>query len=705
MMWRWAIVALTVACAGPAFAQTGAAERERALLVDRLTLNSATTQRAFQSRAAEEQRRLYQQLSERDQQVSAALNDARTERSRRRRLEADLEAITADRRRLAEQLAQQDLEFAAERGALIEQFTGIVAAASPEKQAALRRFADGDRIGAFDVIADITYAENAARERAAAAVARAAAAESVRNLETLIQLASQMVLYGEKSLQDVLVIEQQRLALDPSRLAYHLDVIDRLVFSDRFDEAIAAGDAARAIVADDWELMAVEEAILPARLVRQPYIEAMTPWFAVHNRLTADREAVDAWRPDEILRYCDAASSVLSDANLVRLNANMRSLAVICADAIVKTQRFDGKLFEFWIALAQSAVDQRDYTQARRIIDLFRRYVAAFPELERFPMLSAGNGYRLGYLEAQMAIGEGHTELAGRLLGEVAVHADTVRSFTSDPAMMDEVDRSIMVLRGMTAFYAGDVALAQRLAVEGLGPPIPFSPDAVRLRPRFWNARMAMLGLVADYSLQLGDVETARDAIRRVTGLVTTVIGRLPPPQEEIRLDSEERLCTFFSVALSLTRLRQIDGDLEAAESLATLQGFETGLERMTLIDPCYPPLRIAAFIELGGIAAQQGRMELARQRLQFAQQLAEQNRAREPHILAWTEFALEARYRLAQLDADVAAIEVLRAETAAAQTDGRRFTPDTWWRDLAEWTPGEPIRWFAPARAPAAAH
>ena len=98
--------------------------------------------------------------------ADAAQGDARA-------AQAELEAARAAFSDLVGGIAQRDAAARAQINAYRAEAAEMVARASPEKLAALQRFADGDRVGAWPVIEEIT--QRSVRARLAAAEAAAAA--------------------------------------------------------------------------------------------------------------------------------------------------------------------------------------------------------------------------------------------------------------------------------------------------------------------------------------------------------------------------------------------------------------------------------------------------------------------------------------------------------------------------------------------------
>lgn len=130
---------------------------------------------------------------------------------------------------LREALARTELEqFRAE-------MRGMLASASPEKLLALERFGDGDRVGAWSVIQEITEAGIRART---AAVNEKSATE----LRELARLREVMRTNGEAKISDVLAILDKAVALNPQDPAVQ---VLRSANALRVGAVIVADSAAR----------------------------------------------------------------------------------------------------------------------------------------------------------------------------------------------------------------------------------------------------------------------------------------------------------------------------------------------------------------------------------------------------------------------------------------------------------------------------
>jgi hypothetical protein len=123
--------------------------------------------------------------------VAAKAAGARAQNAEARAAALEVELLARDQaynRAVAEnaamvaQIAQRDREWAAEVAAYRQQLTAFVAASSPERLALLRRFASGDRSGAYPLLLELIDLESRARgsaaEKIAAAVRSAAAAQA-----------------------------------------------------------------------------------------------------------------------------------------------------------------------------------------------------------------------------------------------------------------------------------------------------------------------------------------------------------------------------------------------------------------------------------------------------------------------------------------------------------------------------------------------
>ncbi len=214
--------------------------RQRAL-IDRLTIERANALAANDAR-------WNARYADRARALDAAQAKLRTEQGRRAAAEAEIEQLEAEKKALADEIAAQNQDFAAELAAYRELMTGLVSAAGPEKVAALERYAAGDRLGAFPVLEQITYAENAARDKAAAAIAAEAEARrrkaNADNLRGLGGQALDMLDRGEFTVDRAIPIWKQVAELDPTDMQTWIQLAQLYVKAGNLAEAHKAFDAA-----------------------------------------------------------------------------------------------------------------------------------------------------------------------------------------------------------------------------------------------------------------------------------------------------------------------------------------------------------------------------------------------------------------------------------------------------------------------------
>ncbi len=135
-----------------------------------------------------------------DEANTASLQDRRS-----------LQSARDDYARLVADVASRDARSKAEIEAYRSEAKVLATSATPEKLAALQRFADGDRVGAWPVLQDLTEASVRARMAAAGAAAGA-------EMRELARLRGIMRNNGEATTEEVLSIWDRAAALDPHDL-------------------------------------------------------------------------------------------------------------------------------------------------------------------------------------------------------------------------------------------------------------------------------------------------------------------------------------------------------------------------------------------------------------------------------------------------------------------------------------------------------
>ena len=244
-------------------------------LVERLTLDRATSLAAAQRRSDERERTLLVQLAQKDKELRAqrrraadALNalesaaaehqelsrEMETRAAHYRRELADtqrtLDGVTVERQQLVQELESRDERYKAELAEFRRSVMSLAATPSPERRAALERYAEGDRIGAFPILEELTRIEAEARRKAAEKLANR---ESAREYRELAALAADMKDRGEKTTTDVLHIWATAAALDPEDFWNWVYLARLYGESGDTEKAMEAARKAKEVAPDDRE--------------------------------------------------------------------------------------------------------------------------------------------------------------------------------------------------------------------------------------------------------------------------------------------------------------------------------------------------------------------------------------------------------------------------------------------------------------------
>jgi len=184
-----------------------------------------------------------QQIGALEARLRAARAQADAARGDARQANAALASARSDLATLAAQVVRHDAGAQAEVATLQDQARAVTAKASPEKLAALQRFADGDRVGAWPTLQSLTDAEIAAP-----GVSVAAQAADLRQLASLRDV---MRAHGEAGTADVLALYDKAAALDPSHFGTQIERA-RLArdLGDLIRARAAADQAGRVAVGD-----------------------------------------------------------------------------------------------------------------------------------------------------------------------------------------------------------------------------------------------------------------------------------------------------------------------------------------------------------------------------------------------------------------------------------------------------------------------
>jgi len=231
---------------------------------------------SFQVRLIRERR-----LADDQQEAALARHEMRIRSLRQRATAAgrvatlartELAAARAEFARLANEISGRESTLRAELNAYRVEAGQIAFAADPAKLAALQQFADGDRVGAWPVIEELTQAEVRVQIRAASV----GAAERVANLAALREIMRDR---GEATARDVLTLWNQVVALNPDHFEGQLQKVGLASLVGDHAEAVTAGEAALRLAANPEERWRTAYAMaLAARTpeARRRYAEAAT---------------------------------------------------------------------------------------------------------------------------------------------------------------------------------------------------------------------------------------------------------------------------------------------------------------------------------------------------------------------------------------------------------------------------------------------
>lgn len=204
--------------------------------------------------------------------------------------DAALDAARRDYEALCSQVTTREASLHAEIEAYRAEALGMATRATPERLAALARFADGDRVGAWPVIEELMQASVRARMAAAAS----AAAGEVREVAALREI---MWLNSEATSAQALALWDQAASLDPRHLDTHLRRARLLEDVGQIGQARTALNAALELAATNEQRFAVNTelgrlAMAEGDLERaKAAFEAQLPWLRARAQQTPTGEA------------------------------------------------------------------------------------------------------------------------------------------------------------------------------------------------------------------------------------------------------------------------------------------------------------------------------------------------------------------------------------------------------------------------------
>ncbi|MEM9292354.1 MAG: tetratricopeptide repeat protein [Acidobacteriota bacterium] len=457
--------------ASPTVQQASAlASAERRALVERLVLDRAAAIVALQREAEEREGILLARLTERDRELRVALAGRAVQEEELRSLRVELEEVTRERSRLVDQLGEQDRRLAAEIATYREQVASLADSPDPRKREALRRYADGDRSGAFDALVEIQQAET----RALAAGWRELAA-----------LARDRRDRGEMTTAEVLPFLEQAQALDASNSqgwTFLGEIYHRL---GRLEDA---QNAARS---------AVEQA-----QGNQDLVSAWNLLGAVAVEAGSQGEGRDHYRRAHTL--------LLTYADDVEKHPGPLYWRAMVSIQLATLESYWGSLEE---ALELS----------RRSVETTRRLTERYPTSSRYQRHLSVAQRKLGDLLAKagdlQAARREHLEslaILERLAQEYPESAERQRDLSIGWIQVGELERVSGSLRGAQSYMSSALELRRRLQQQ--------DASSVRAKSDLAHA----LDLLTEVTASRGELQQAQDLIRESLELRRAILATNP---------------------------------------------------------------------------------------------------------------------------------------------------------------------------------
>lgn len=655
----------------------------------RLVLTSAVVRQAYEQRAAASQFETFQRLAEVEKRLRESLRQGSANRQQIIDLKAEIDDVETQLQNAFSALAAKDNEFAIKLNALEAEMRGVVSAASPEKLALLERYANGDRTGVAAKLEELTYAENRAREVAAAKA-------GAENLKQLLVIKQDLLLRGEVGFPDLVKILQDIVRLDPADLESATLLISNLNTLRRFDEAADLVDATEDKITDPWERLDFEARVVDVRANVRSLDRAIIPViraFDAVERIKSFEEMASTQQSD----YCRAVITTFNRVTEIKyFNEQVIQILFRCYKVLGRDEQFILPLFSSLINFAEYAAEYRN-------IDLLEKIA--------LPLIQLNGDGTEGYDYVRFILEFGKISAKVRyydLIGEKVDHSeflrgnsiDSLEDFASNllgPELFKEQSASLLAEIAGMQFHDGQLVEARALLQKAESMDTGPIPESSRADLDRWSFRVSIGSDLAKVCLDQQDLPCAERALERVRPIIRRLQVLRPLDDRTMFMRYTRSVyLELMDLALLSARLKLEQG--HPAEADARL------LDVMAKLAPymdepwwreAWPVFRTQALILSGEIRAQQGQTDSARQQLGEALALAQAEAAKEPRVFFWKSYALQARFRAAQLDDDGSKAAGVRAEYDQLMESGKVFDPHLLWvKDLLAWKPGRPARW-----------
>jgi|CXWL01.1.fsa_nt_gi tetratricopeptide (TPR) repeat protein len=435
----------------------------------------------------------------------------------------------ADYAGLVQQIVLRDAASRAEVATYRAEVQGLAAQATPERLAALERFADGDRVGAWPVLEALRVAEDRAIEQASN-LRRAVRWRQDAELRNIMRL------NGEATTEQVLLIWEQAAALDPQDFWTH-------IYSGRLYIELGR-------LANGWD------AFSRALQVAQDDL----------SRITAIIDLGDAaWAGGQ----WDLARRAYSDAlTLIRphvSNPNSTSLIAIIMDrlssSILTDDQYTLLRMRIFLDIAARRGVRPDRVQA--VTSALPAVELPAPEI----LTSAEQTLRL-ILQMEEARATAHptNQDVQRALSVALNHLANLYLFTSRYAEAEELLRHAMQIDRATAAASSPEAVGLSVTLQLLG-------DLLVAQQRFREAeRLYREGLDLDRRAQATDPGN-QDRVRNVAVMLQR-IGAIRFLQRDLpgaRRAWAEAADTMRALALAAPHNASLRADVQASDALLSL--------------------------------------------------------------------------------------------------------------------------------------
>jgi hypothetical protein len=447
-------------------------------------------------------------------QADAARGDARA-------ANAALAAARQDYSSLAQRITARDPATQADASAHQAEATTTAAQASPALAAALQRFADGDRTGAWPQIEQLT--------RAQAAAPGASVADQARALRELADLRDTMRAHGEATTADVMALYDQAAALDPTH--FKTQIARARLAHDLGDlpKARAAAEQALRIASIDQEKATALRWIGEQASAQHDYATATTDYgqsLAIFRRLAAADAGANAQNNVAWLLQDSGDLAVLQGDLKDAMASYLEGLAIRqkLADAAPSDSAMQDELASFYQRIGDLDEKVGDLAAAREALQqglaLRQRISAADPTNTDLQYYTSVVMRRLG----DIALRQNDLKTArSQYEAVLAIRQRLSAANPSSAQLTAAVSLDLEDLAGV-AFAQGDTATARSdyaasLAIrQKLGAADPTNAEMQQLILRAMARLARVSGFNADWAQVAAQYRKIRDAHQLTAG-------------------------------------------------------------------------------------------------------------------------------------------------------------------------------------------